>query len=91
MSLPKEILPNGCNFTYICIMNQLQILMNTLLVHYMLLLSVPKGLFVGPLIRKYSYRKVALVGSVLSALGLIATYPAESMTHMLTTYSIMGG
>ncbi|PNF41712.1 hypothetical protein B7P43_G03459 [Cryptotermes secundus] len=49
------------------------------------------GLFVGPLIRKYSYRKVALIGSVLSAVGLITTFPAESMTHILSTYSIMGG
>jgi len=55
------------------------------------MLSVPSGLFVGPLIRKYSYRKVALVGSVLSALGLMTTFPAESMTHILSTYSIMGG
>lgn len=49
------------------------------------------GLFVGPLIRKYSYRKVALVGSALSALGLIATFPAENMAHIISTYSIMGG
>jgi hypothetical protein len=34
---------------------------------------------------------VALVGSVLSALGLITTFPAESMTHIISTYSIMGG
>jgi hypothetical protein len=46
---------------------------------------------VGPLIRKYSYRKVALIGSVLSALGLITTFPAEGMAHILSTYSIMGG
>lgn len=49
------------------------------------------GLFVGPLIRKYSYRKVALLGSALSALGLIATFPAENMAHIISTYSIMGG
>jgi hypothetical protein len=46
---------------------------------------------VGPLIRKYSYRKVALLGSALSALGLIATFPAENMAHIISTYSIMGG
>jgi Na+/melibiose symporter-like transporter len=53
--------------------------------------SVLLGLFVGPLIRKYSYRKVAVVGSALSALGLIMTYPAESMAQILCTYSVMGG
>jgi sugar phosphate permease len=49
------------------------------------------GLFVGPLIREYSYRKVALVGSALSAIGLIATFPAGSMAHIISTYSILGG
>lgn len=53
--------------------------------------NVLSGLFVGPLIRKYSYRKVALVGSVISALGIITTFPADSMAHILATYSIMGG
>lgn len=49
------------------------------------------GLFVGPLIKKYSYRKIALMGSLLSALGFTLTFPAESMTHILSTYSIIGG
>ncbi|XP_046994385.1 monocarboxylate transporter 5-like [Schistocerca americana] len=49
------------------------------------------GLFVGPLIKIYSYRKVALVGCVLSAVGLILTAPANSMAHILATYSIVGG
>lgn len=49
------------------------------------------GLFVGPLIKTYSYRKVALVGCVLSAVGLILTAPANSMAHILATYSIVGG
>ncbi|KAJ3657860.1 hypothetical protein Zmor_009636 [Zophobas morio] len=49
------------------------------------------GLFVGPLIRAFSYRKVSLVGSALCALGLILTYPANSMAHILATYSIING
>ncbi|KAJ9587653.1 hypothetical protein L9F63_018905, partial [Diploptera punctata] len=49
------------------------------------------GLFVGPLIKKYSYRKVAVFGSFLSALGFTLTFSADSMTHILTTYSIIGG
>lgn len=54
-------------------------------------ISVLSGLFVGPLIRKYSYRKVALVGSALSAIGLIATFPAENVAHIIAAYSIVGG
>ncbi|PSN41451.1 hypothetical protein C0J52_14535 [Blattella germanica] len=49
------------------------------------------GLFVGPLIKQYSYRKIAILGSLLSALGLTLTFPAASMAHILTTYSIIGG
>nr|CAD7404034.1 unnamed protein product [Timema poppensis] len=49
------------------------------------------GLFVGPLIRTYSYRKVGLFGAFLSALGLLLTAPASSMAHILATYSIIGG
>jgi MCP family monocarboxylic acid transporter-like MFS transporter 14 len=49
------------------------------------------GLFVGPLIRAFSYRKVSIVGSALCALGLILTYPANSMAHILATYSIING
>lgn len=49
------------------------------------------GLFVGPLIKVFSYRKVALCGSVLSAFGLILTATANSMTHILATYSILSG
>ncbi|XP_066994367.1 monocarboxylate transporter 9 [Anabrus simplex] len=49
------------------------------------------GLFIGPLIKIYSYRKVAICGCFLSALGLMLTAPASSMTHILLTYSIIGG
>ncbi|KRT80450.1 membrane transporter [Oryctes borbonicus] len=49
------------------------------------------GLFVGPLIRAFSYRKVSLMGSLLCGLGLMATFPARSMTHILATYSIING
>lgn len=49
------------------------------------------GLFVGPLIKSFSYRKVSLVGSVLVASGLILTSWANSMAHLLVTYSIING
>lgn len=49
------------------------------------------GLFVGPLIRALSYRKVSIAGSALVALGLVLTFPANSMAHILITYSIING
>ncbi|KAG5870484.1 hypothetical protein JTB14_001678 [Gonioctena quinquepunctata] len=49
------------------------------------------GLLVGPLIRAYTYRKVSLVGTALCSLGLILTFPAKSMPHILITYSIING
>lgn len=49
------------------------------------------GLFVGPLIKSFSYRKVALVGGVLSAVSLILTSYANSMIHILITFGLIGG
>ncbi|XP_031338936.1 uncharacterized protein LOC116167647 isoform X2 [Photinus pyralis] len=49
------------------------------------------GLLVGPLIRAFSYRKVSLVGACLCGLGLVLTFPARSMAHILVTYSIING
>lgn len=49
------------------------------------------GLFVGPLLKEFSYRKVALVGALLSGLGLALTSPANSMAHILMTYSVING
>lgn len=41
------------------------------------------GLFVGPLLKEFSYRKVAIAGSLLCSLGLALTSPAKSMAHIL--------
>ncbi|XP_063530382.1 uncharacterized protein LOC134741509 [Cydia strobilella] len=49
------------------------------------------GFLVGPVIKTFSYRKVCLVGSTICALGLLFTAPANSMAHILATYSILGG
>lgn len=49
------------------------------------------GLFVGPLLREFSYRKVAIAGATLCALGLALTSPAKSMAHILATYSVING
>ncbi|CAK9821509.1 Monocarboxylate transporter 12 [Anthophora retusa] len=49
------------------------------------------GLLIGPLLKKYSYRKVAFFGSLLSCTGLILTSRANSMFHIICTYSILCG
>uniref|UniRef100_A0A182MZR4 Major facilitator superfamily (MFS) profile domain-containing protein n=1 Tax=Anopheles dirus TaxID=7168 RepID=A0A182MZR4_9DIPT len=49
------------------------------------------GLFVGPLLKEFSYRKVAIAGSLLCWLGLALTSPATSMPHILATYSVING
>ncbi|XP_053975310.1 monocarboxylate transporter 2 isoform X1 [Hylaeus volcanicus] len=49
------------------------------------------GLLIGPLLKKYSYRQVAFFGSLLSCTGLILTSRANSMFHIICTYSILGG
>ncbi|XP_041973535.1 uncharacterized protein LOC121729171 [Aricia agestis] len=49
------------------------------------------GFFVGPVIKTFSYRKVCIFGSFICALGLLFTAPANSMAHILATYSIFGG
>ena len=49
------------------------------------------GIFIGFLLKRYSYRKVALFGSILNSTGLILTSQASSLTHIILTYSIVGG
>lgn len=49
------------------------------------------GLFVGPLLKEFSYRKVAIAGSLLCALGLALTSSASSVAHILTTFSVING
>lgn len=49
------------------------------------------GLFVGPLLSNFSYRKVTIFGAILCAIGLASTYPAQSFTHIILTYSIING
>ncbi|XP_054266562.1 monocarboxylate transporter 12-B-like [Macrosteles quadrilineatus] len=49
------------------------------------------GFLMGPLLKNYSYRKVGILGAILSSLGLITAASATSMTHILLTYSLVGG
>ncbi|CAH1399990.1 unnamed protein product [Nezara viridula] len=49
------------------------------------------GLSVGPLTKKYSYRKVAILGAALCTTAFLSTAPANSMLHILITYAVIGG
>lgn len=49
------------------------------------------GFLVGPLLKKFSYRQVAFLGSLLSCSGLILTSRANSVPYIICTYSILGG
>lgn len=49
------------------------------------------GFLVGPLLKRYSYRKVAFFGSLLSCSGLIITSQADSMLYIICSYSVLGG
>lgn len=49
------------------------------------------GFLVGPLLKKFSYRQVAFLGSLLSCSGLILASRANSMLYIICTYSILGG
>ncbi|KAH0557790.1 monocarboxylate transporter 12 [Cotesia glomerata] len=49
------------------------------------------GILVGPLLNKFSYRKVAVFGSLLCCTGLTLTAFAKSATHIILTYSILNG
>ncbi|KAG8232236.1 hypothetical protein J437_LFUL011789 [Ladona fulva] len=47
------------------------------------------GLANGPLLRAYSYRRLAVVGSFLIFIGITATAFAKSLTHIIITYSVI--
>ncbi|XP_015114503.1 monocarboxylate transporter 12 [Diachasma alloeum] len=49
------------------------------------------GLFVGPLLTRYSFRTVAAFGCTLSCVGLMLTAFANSFLHIVITYSILTG
>jgi hypothetical protein len=43
------------------------------------------------LLRTVSYRVVAMLGGCLFALGMLLTVFAQSMVHIIVTYSIIAG
>ncbi|BES99356.1 Major Facilitator Superfamily [Nesidiocoris tenuis] len=49
------------------------------------------GLFVGPLMKTISYRKVAMIGSALSVIAYLSTLFATNMTQLIISFSIIGG
>ncbi|XP_044734933.1 monocarboxylate transporter 12-B-like [Chrysoperla carnea] len=49
------------------------------------------GFITGPVIKKYSYRKVAITGSLLTSIGLILSSQATSLWQIFLSYSIISG
>uniref|UniRef100_A0A4Y0BJ14 Major facilitator superfamily (MFS) profile domain-containing protein n=1 Tax=Anopheles funestus TaxID=62324 RepID=A0A4Y0BJ14_ANOFN len=47
------------------------------------------GLFNGPLLRRYGFRKLAVVGGFLFSAGLMLTSSAVHFAHFIITYSII--
>ncbi|XP_058128331.1 uncharacterized protein LOC131285901 [Anopheles ziemanni] len=47
------------------------------------------GLFNGPLLRRYGFRKLAVAGGVLFSVGLMLTSSAAYFAHFIITYSII--
>ncbi|XP_062533309.1 uncharacterized protein LOC134202295 [Armigeres subalbatus] len=47
------------------------------------------GLFNGPLLRSFGFRKVATLGGCMFSLGLMFTSSAETFLHFIITYSII--
>lgn len=49
------------------------------------------GLVNAPLLRRFGYRRVAAVASILFSFGMILTSSANSFIHFLITYSCITG
>ncbi|XP_066994363.2 uncharacterized protein [Anabrus simplex] len=47
------------------------------------------GLLNGPLLRKYGYRKIAILGGILSFVGITSTSWANSFAHFIISYSLI--
>lgn len=47
------------------------------------------ALFNGPLLRRFGYRKVSVVGSLLVSVGILLTSIGNSFLHFIVTYSLM--
>lgn len=54
-------------------------------------LSMFMGMANGPLIRRFGYRKMSVVGACFFTIGIMATAFANTRTHYLITYSIITG
>ncbi len=49
------------------------------------------GVLAAPLIKKYSYRNIAIIGSVLSALGMVSSAFVPNIYFLYVTYGLMSG
>lgn len=49
------------------------------------------GLFTGPLLKNFGYRKIACAASFMFATGIVMTAFATTFTHFIITYSLITG
>lgn len=49
------------------------------------------GLFNGPLLRHFGYRKISIIAAVLFAGGLMLTAVSNNMFSILLAYSVIAG
>ncbi|KAK7788345.1 hypothetical protein R5R35_014750 [Gryllus longicercus] len=49
------------------------------------------GLMTGPVMRRFTYRQVAMAGGVLVAVGMFFTSMATKMWHLFVSYSVLVG
>ncbi|XP_046398562.1 monocarboxylate transporter 9 isoform X2 [Ischnura elegans] len=49
------------------------------------------GLMTGPVIRRFSYRKVAMTGGILTASGIVITSRCDEIWQVIICYSMMAG
>ena len=63
----------------------------TLIINVFSTLYMSMGIFTGPLLKLYGYRKVALAGGFTFSAGLFITSMAFSFPHFIISYSIIAG
>lgn len=57
----------------------------------MLLVFNFSGLIAGPALKSFSYRKVSMIASVVSAFGMVLASFAKNKWHLIASYSVFTG
>ena len=51
--------------------------------------SMMSGIFVGPLLNYYGYRRVAVVGATLMTIGAVVTAYGSNFVYFMITYGLV--